>query len=390
MDLLKKRLTEGLGDSVAAASCRFVVDDDDDKNKNKLGKVSSLGNQTKTTDDEEWCVLHVKTLIWEVVFFQEKASSSGNKEEEEEAEEDPKKILATSGPHYFATVLGYHDRVDESQLKTRLVESHHDDDDDDDDDGRQSTIASHIMEASSTNQVTKKNDKSFLYPTRMDCDDRSHPQNQNQPWHVLRLQLAETNKAEELTGYMSGTIPPVAHSTPMVLLMEEALLASNHPPAGQNHGSTSKDDNNKDHHRSRKKFIVSMGSGSFCHSLWIPVDDFLPIAKALHKNAQVCVVSFKMLQASSSSLHQQQQLPVITREAQRLSSQHAMYLAAAAARTGDLESKELLVETIGKQFFFGLDPGDSTIGSTGEGNCKETRKYRKRKATLCCTWRTIA
>jgi hypothetical protein len=244
MDLLKKRLREGLGDS--SVTFRFVVEDTDPGKRQQL----LLGS---TDEEQDLLVVQAKTLVWQVVI--------------EASCKEAALRLNCQLYLYFATVLGYQDRVDEELLKERLVESHH---------GRR-PIAMEIMEAS-TNQ---SND--FLLNT-IESDTTS----QQQLLQVIRLELAETSKAEELTGYMSGTIPPFAHSTPMVLLIEETLL--------DNH------DNHRNNNTTYRRRIVSTGSGSFRHSLWLPMEDWLPLTRAL--NAKVCVASFK-----SSNSSQRSELP---------------------------------------------------------------------------------
>jgi len=47
-----------------------------------------------------------------------------------------------------------------------------------------------------------------------------------------RLILAPTEIAQELTGYVSGTMSPICHSTPLHLIVEESLLESTEWSAG--------------------------------------------------------------------------------------------------------------------------------------------------------------
>ena len=88
--------------------------------------------------------------------------------------------------------------------------------------------------------------------------------------------LAETEVAEQLTGYISGCIPPVAHNENMSLFIDESIL----------HGNVSQNKNKKN-----VKY-VSIGAGSLEHSLIMKLDDMINFAKSVG-TVRICPLAEK-------------------------------------------------------------------------------------------------
>lgn len=202
----------------------FVLQDEEPQKPN-----SNNSSSTECGKD----VTHVKTLLWE-------------------AKMRCKNGVESESLH-FATALRYHDRVDEDMLKQRLLEQ------------------------------LEKGENSML-PLPIETAETAAIQ---QPKEVISLKLAKISKAEALAGYMSGTIPPVGHATPLFLFVDQALVVV---VVEQQQG---------------KPIMLSTGSGSFRHSLWIRLENLLQYAKVLGNG--VCVAPI-----SSASVRLQQE-PKATR-----------------------------------------------------------------------------
>lgn len=258
MDLLKQRLdSAGLGDF------EFVLQDDDEAPRQTASNTANTNNNTNNGQEEaDNDVVHVKTLIWEAEIRRRGScpESSGT-------------IPPESMPIqwlYFATALCCHDRVDEDILKQRLSE----------------------LDKNTMNGTTSK--------ARASTDKKQPAMIQIQ--EVISLKLAETVKAEELAGYMSGTIPPLGHTTPLLLIVDQALVHSEQEHNINNNNSTTIA---TEQPRKRTK-MLSTGSGSFRHSLWIRCEDMLHYAQVLGDG--ICIASI-----SASSTSQQQQQPPLNK-----------------------------------------------------------------------------
>jgi len=138
--------------------------------------------------------VHVKTLIWEAVLVRPCSSGSGRTIEE---------VV----DHYFVTALRVEDRVDLRRLYD-LVKAH--------------TLESPSLDMQSSRR--------------------------------LLLRLAKREVAETLTGYQSGTIPPIAHSTPLPLYIDDVVA---------------KDDS----------IVASVGSGGLGYDLYIPINEMIRVAR---------------------------------------------------------------------------------------------------------------
>jgi hypothetical protein len=150
----------------------------------------------------------VKTLIWELV------------------------LAEREKPCYFATTLRYRDRVDEEKLKEYLLQK------------ESPSIASQVM--ASFGETPKTSTMEILT--------------------IVSLTLAETDKAEKLTGYMSGVIPPMGHVKPVVLILDQELSCD-------------------------PSIRFSLGSGSFQHSLQMSLSDLLDYANVLSAGVHFASIS---------------------------------------------------------------------------------------------------
>lgn len=100
--------------------------------------------------------------------------------------------------------------------------------------------------------------------------------------------LAETEIAEQLTGYISGCIPPIAHTENMTLFIDDRIL----------HGDAPKNRNKKNIQ------YVSIGAGSLEHSLIMKLDDMINFAKSVG-TVRICPLSQtkkKKIQKSSEKV----------------------------------------------------------------------------------------
>ena len=233
MDVLQQRLANaGLGDE----TFEFVLQGDETSSTSRKG--------------EQYDVVHVKTLIWEA-------------EIQRSGQENGEIIPPTISQLYFATALCYHDRVDEDRLKRRLLELKLDNSDND------LPIGNSAASGGEKPAIVRE---------------------------VISLKLAETTKAEELAGYMSGTIPPFGHTTPLLLFVEQALVDEHE----QHHNNdTDVDSTITDEPRKRRK-IFSTGSGSFRHSLWILWEDMLQFARVLGNGVSITSISVSPPQQPSA------------------------------------------------------------------------------------------
>ena len=248
MDLLQQRLgeIELEGDDIAY---EFVLDAEEDA---KNGQSDS--NHGRSNHYGNTAAIPVKTLIWEAEILLENSSDQ---------EENPS---ASSSSHidviYFATALHHHDRVKEGILKQRLCEN------------------LPLLTCTTSNRISVVKESS---------DPRTL-----KTVTVLGLKLAETAKAEELAGYMSGTIPPFGHTMPMLLIIDRALEAI----VMKKHGNGSIENAIVSTKDSNQQILLSTGSGSFRHSLLINWQHMLRFAKVL--GSGVCIAPITMASDPSS------------------------------------------------------------------------------------------
>jgi len=204
MELLESRL-QNLG----ASGYHFVkLDNDDDDNDEE--KRNGGGTDTATTNStprSSVCtnpsaepVVHVKTLIWEAVLVVRCSSGTG-------------RIIEEVVDHHFVTALRAEDRVDLQQLYDLVKE--------------------HTLESSKDEG---------------DDDDNYHEQRR------LLIRLAERDLAEELVGYQSGTMPPIAHSTSMPLYFDDTVA-------------------------SMSSSLLSVGAGDLRYDLYMPTEEMIRVAE---------------------------------------------------------------------------------------------------------------
>jgi len=74
------------------------------------------------------------------------------------------------------------------------------------------------------------------------------------------ISLAPREVAEDLTGYESGTMAPICHTTPMPLYIDESIIRER---------------------RTKNTTIVSVGCGTMGHSLFLKLDDMMKIAETI-------------------------------------------------------------------------------------------------------------
>ncbi|CAB9514744.1 Exonuclease mut-7 [Seminavis robusta] len=252
MDLLKSRLCQAVVDPRSdAVYYEFVEEAEEDR--------SEL--TTCISGEEQIRVVPVKTLIWKVQFQQNPTTTSAGT------------VTETAGndldhSFFFATALRYRDRVDEELLKERLlacsVES-------------TTTTASEHKEAQSTTCIATKIIGASSKDKHETDTHHKTAQEANVLLQVAHLELAETSQAEALTGYMSGTIPPLGHTRPMVLLLDEALLTT-----------------------TKGGSFLSIGSGSFRHAVRIQSAVLIRLAKVL--NAGVYTAGFTTTNAKAATI----------------------------------------------------------------------------------------
>ena len=138
--------------------------------------------------------VHVKTLVWEVSYTQ-------NNEETLVDDGSSNTVL------YIVTAQKMSDRVDISLLQECIYND---------------------------NQLDSKH----LLP--------EHPSH-------ISISMAPTEKAEQMTGFKSGCMPPIGHTIPMKLYVEESIIEYD---------------------------IASIGSGSLGHSLELPMKQLLNVAES--------------------------------------------------------------------------------------------------------------
>lgn len=208
MEVLKRRLEEA---GLEGRSFQFVEDHDEPSKESQTASVVS-----------------VKTLIWEVIF---------------ECEAEKERIHTC----YFSSALRSRDRVDEEKLKRFLMEE----------DAFKTVFAAELQDQ-----------ESMASPILGLSNNNGCRRNATEV-KIKSLGLTETKKAEELTGYMSGVIPPIGHVKPTPLVLDQALACES---------------NNSDN-----AVLLSLGSGSFQHSLQMSMKDLLDYANALARG--VCLAS---------------------------------------------------------------------------------------------------
>ena len=90
---------------------------------------------------------------------------------------------------------------------------------------------------------------------------------------IQSLQLADTEKAEKLSGYISGAIPPLGHVNPMLLIVDQTLA---------------------------QQQILSVGSESFQHSLHLSSSNLIDFAKRLCTGVFLAPISAEKSPATAS------------------------------------------------------------------------------------------
>jgi len=216
----------------------FVVQDDDDL----VVEASAPRSEDDIRDPAH--TIHVKTLVWEAV-----VENDTNLEE----------ASSPTSSIYCVTALHYKDRVDENKLKEHLRRT-----------------------------------------TRTPARQKEENEEASRNGVVINLKLADTTTAEALTGYMSGAIPPMGHSTPMMLILDKTLVVGNNNPssAPTNGGHDILDtlEQIEMTPQSNKSRILSTGSGSFRHALHIRLDDLMNCAKSMTSGVSVAPISVQKQQ----------------------------------------------------------------------------------------------
>ena len=159
--------------------------------------------------------VHVKTLIWEAVLVVRCSSGTG-------------RIIEEVVDHHFVTALRVEDRVDLQRLYDLVKE--------------------HTLESSS---------------------EGADEQQQRR----LLLRLAARDVAEDLVGYVSGTMPPMAHSTSMPLYIDDTVASL---PSSS---------------------LVSVGAGDMRYDLYMPTEEMLRVA---HMSSSVVHAAALSLQKARS------------------------------------------------------------------------------------------
>ena len=213
MDLLDSRL-QNLG----ASGYYFVKldsachdKDDGDEEKKDGGCIGSIAGPTAVSAAAE--PVHVKTLIWEAVLVVRSSSGSG-------------RIIEEIVDHHFVTALRVEDRVDLQRLYDLVKE--------------------HTLGSLSSDE-------------NVDDDQRR-----------LLLRLAGRDVAEELVGYQSGTMPPIAHSTSMPLYIDDTIASM-----------------------SSSMSFVSVGAGDLQYDLYMPTDEMIRVANISSSSVHVGPLSLQ-------------------------------------------------------------------------------------------------
>lgn len=220
--------------------------------------------------------VHVKTLIWEAVLVVPCSSGSGRTIEE---------VV----DHYFVTALRVEDRVDLQRLYD--------------------LVKVHSLESSTSDMESGR----------------------------LMLRLAKRDVSETLAGYQSGTIPPIAHTTPMPLYIDEVVA---------------RDDS----------LVASVGSGAMGYDLFIPMKEMIRIAQLtsathIHALSLKKQLSKQVSQPSNNDnmqrLEKANDTPT-TLETQMASTKgkaaRANLLRKAAKRKGTAEVLRRMLDDIGDEF----------------------------------------
>jgi prolyl-tRNA editing enzyme YbaK/EbsC (Cys-tRNA(Pro) deacylase) len=100
----------------------------------------------------------------------------------------------------------------------------------------------------------------------------------------FQISLAPRHMAESLSGFRSGSIPPIGHTTPMPLFIDSSILESK--PKGTD-GTT-----------------VSIGSGILGQSLLIPMSEFINVARKIEKGFYVGSFVQGLIAIDSTGLQQ--------------------------------------------------------------------------------------
>ena len=210
MDLLDERL-QNLGTSgYYFVKLDNACHDHDDKDEEKKdgGCISSI-----STDPPAAEPIHVKTLIWEAVLVVRCSSGSG-------------RIIEEIVDHHFVTALRVEDRVDLQRLYDLVKE--------------------HTLESSSSSNGN------------VDDDQRR-----------LLLRLAGRDVAEELVGYQSGTMPPIAHSTSMPLYIDDTVASMS------------------------SASLVSVGAGDIRYDLYMATEEMIRTANISSSAVHVAPLSLR-------------------------------------------------------------------------------------------------
>ena len=214
MDLLDSRLS-----NIGAKSYQFVRTDDG----SIVGGSDNIRSNGERKDimrfSTESNVQLVKTLIWEAVVIVPCSSGSGGR------------IMEEVIDHYFVTALRVEDRVDLQKLY-ELVKEH------------------------------------TLQATVSDLTSQSKR---------LMLRLANRDIAETLAGFQSGTIPPIAHTTPLPLYIDD-IVASN------------------------ESLVASLGSGTIGYDLYIPILEVVRISQLTSSATYVNALTLKKQSSPKLSL----------------------------------------------------------------------------------------
>ena len=263
MDKLDLRLS-GLG----ASGYHFVEEENDlkgdlrEENKSSGSADLEPGDRYSSSLFNASNVVDVKTLVWEVILVMPHEPPDGKDEGMQ------KRVMNEVVDHYFVTALQMEDRVDLQRLYS-LVKA--------------KTLISRGSDLGSTR---------------------------------LAVRLAERAVAEELTGFVSGTMPCIAHTTEMPLYID-SLLAS------------------------EDRAIVSIGSGANGHSLYIPITEVIRIARS---TSEVHVESLSV-RANGSNIR----FPLNGNEERWIGNNHTGSAYAASSSLDLTDAPTEMVRTVGKK-----------------------------------------
>eukprot|EP00978_Attheya_sp_CCMP212_P008909 scaffold21007_cov52-Attheya_sp.AAC.3 len=192
-------------------------------------------------------IVHIKTLVWEAVRagFDQQTTTTTTTTTTMNGDKPIGSQYSELTDHYFVAVLEASDRVDEKALEQQVREY---------------------------SAISLQNGERLI------------------------LRLADRDTAEKLTGFISGTIPPIAHTFPMRIFIDQFLISE--------HFSGDKEENEPNGSATSAEWtgpsIASVGSGQEGHDLHIPMNDMLCFAEKT-SDVHVCSISRKSVADQSQS-----------------------------------------------------------------------------------------